>query len=294
MSYPFNSLPAYAARALRPVGRRLATIRGLRRVTHWFETAFAGAGPVVIEDFDGQWRFECHLSEHMGAQIFWRGAYSGAQLRELHRYLPRDGVFIDAGANQGEFTVTAAGIVRTGHVYAFEPAPWMHERLLRNITLNGFRNVTVVPHGLSDARALLSFYDEPHGAAIGPRNEGLISLYPDARRSQAVGQFSVVALDEWAAEAGLPRLDVLKADVEGAELRLLQGAAHALERFRPVLLLECNDVSCRSAGYSADALIAHLRNKLRYRVGVVESRSVRALGLGDPPPAFCNLLCLPA
>jgi FkbM family methyltransferase len=294
MSYPFNSLPAYAARALRPVSRRLATIRGLRRVTHWFETAFAGAGPVVIEDFDGQWRFECHLSEHMGAQIFWRGAYSGAQLRELHRYLPRDGVFIDAGANQGEFTVTAAGIVRTGHVYAFEPAPWMHERLQRNLALNEFRNVTVVPYGLSDARAVLAFYDEPRRETTGPRNEGLISLYPDARRSQPVGQFSVIALDEWAAEAGLSRLDVLKADVEGAELRLLQGAAHTLERFRPALLLECSDASCRSAGYSAGELVAHLRSALRYRVSVVEPRGVRALAAQDPIPTFCNLLCLPA
>lgn len=294
MNSTFNSLSTCAARALRPVGRRLATIRGLRRITHRFEAAFANASPVVIEDFDGRWRFECHLSEHMGAQIFWRGAYSGTQLRELHRLLPSDGTFIDAGANQGEFTVTAAGIARAGQVYAFEPAPWLRERLQRNLALNEFRNVTVVPHGLSDARAVLAFYDEPRRETTGPRNEGLISLYPDARRSRPVGQFSVIALDEWAAAVSLSRLDILKADVEGAALRLLQGAAHTLERFRPVLLLECNDASCRSAGYSAGELVTHLRDALQYRVGVVEPQGVRALAADDSIPTFCNLLCLPA
>jgi FkbM family methyltransferase len=288
-----RALARRLALRLRPLARRLSRIRGLRRITRGLERAFVGVSSVVIDDFDGRWRFDCDLSEHMSAHIFWQGAYSGDQLRELRQRLPSDGVFIDAGANHGEFTVAGAGLAPTGRVYAFEPAPWLQRRLLRNVQLNDFTNVTLVPLGLADRHAVLPFYDAPRSGRVTARNGGLISLYPDAQRTEPAGTFAVTPLDDWARTIQLDRLDVLKADVEGAELSLLRGATATIERFRPVMLLECNDNSARAAGHSAAALVAYLRNDLRYDLYVVTAQGAQRLRETETAPTFCNLLCLP-
>jgi len=58
----------------------------------------------------------------------------------------------------------------------------------------------------------------------------------------------VTTLDRFAREAGLARLDFVKADVEGWEVRLLRGAAATLERFRPVLMVELSRAYLARAG----------------------------------------------
>ena len=54
-----------------------------------------------------------------------------------------------------------------------------------------------------------------------------------------------VALDEWLPTVGVDRVDVVKIDVEGAELRALRGAENLLRRHRPVLIVECNPLPLR-------------------------------------------------
>ena len=59
---------------------------GLPRIAEFIRKMQAKRHPmteVVIDDFGGGARFSCRLGEHMGSQIYWRGAYSGAQLRVL-------------------------------------------------------------------------------------------------------------------------------------------------------------------------------------------------------------------
>ena len=63
---------------------------------------------------------------------------------------------------------------------------------------------------------------------------------------EGIGEtISVVALDEWLPTAGIARVDVVKIDVEGAELRALRGAENLLRRHRPLLIVECNPLPLR-------------------------------------------------
>jgi hypothetical protein len=58
-------------------------------------------------------------------------------------------------------------------------------------------------------------------------------------------------LDRFCAANAIDRLDFVKADVEGAELRVLQGGADTIERFRPKLLLEIEERHVLRFGYRA-------------------------------------------
>ena len=85
--------PAYRIRGV-GLGRVCEAVR------RW-AARHASAAPLVIDDFRGDARFRCYLREHMGGQIFFRGAYSGDQLTLLERLLPSDGVFVDVGVRVG-------------------------------------------------------------------------------------------------------------------------------------------------------------------------------------------------
>jgi hypothetical protein len=79
-------------------------------------------------------------------------------------------------------------------------------------------------------------------------------------------------------------MDLIKIDVEGAELMVLRGAERCLREFRPVLLLEIDEPNFRMAGYSRTDLFSYLRS-LEYRVPV----GADALRM----PEKCDAVCYP-
>jgi hypothetical protein len=68
-------------------------------------------------------------------------------------------------------------------------------------------------------------------------------------------------LDEILNENPLARLDIMKIDVEGAELRLLRGAVETLRKYRPVLLFEVSEGSLKHQGGSREELLALLHSE---------------------------------
>ena len=63
---------------------------------------------IVVNDFDGDLKFEADLGGHMGSQIFWYGSYSRHVLRILDLILQPGMTVLDVGANAGEISVFAA------------------------------------------------------------------------------------------------------------------------------------------------------------------------------------------
>ena len=66
-------------------------------------------------------------------------------------------------------------------------------------------------------------------------------------------EVAVTTIDHFAAEEGLRRLDFIKMDVEGWEMRILEGGAATIERFRPVMLIELVEQQLTQAGDSLEA-----------------------------------------
>jgi hypothetical protein len=70
----------------------------------------------------------------------------------------------------------------------------------------------------------------------------------------------VARLDDWMTSAGPERVDIVKMDIEGAELRAIDGAAATLQRYRPLMVVECNPVALQKfQRASPDDLVARLR-----------------------------------
>jgi FkbM family methyltransferase len=174
----------------------------------------------------------------------------------LQGRLAADAVVVDAGAHIGVVTVLLAGLAPLGHVHAFEPVPENHAHLTANVAANALDNVTVHRAAVFDTDGEISVeYDAtyPGGSHVG----------------QGGATVPSVRFDTWAAAAELDRLDLVKLDVEGVELAVLDGATETLRRFRPILVVECNPVALpRFGGTSYAALLRRLRS-LCPLVGVI-------------------------
>lgn len=248
--------------------------------------------PLLIRDFRGSASFRCFLREHMGGQIFFRGSYSGDQLTIVERLLDDRSVFIDVGANQGEFSIAAAKVAKLGRVISFEPVAEYRERLLENVRINALGNVEVIPVALGDEEGALPIYDQPEAFSDGTRHEGLPTLFASQVRSRPIEVVPIRRLDDVLQELGIAKVHVIKLDIEGAEWMALRGAVKTLATSRPVLILEVGRETCRAGGYEPEALAEWLAN-LDYRMEKVEEAGktlpLHPSSLGD----FQNIVAYP-
>jgi FkbM family methyltransferase len=140
-------------------------------------------------------------------------------------------IVVDAGAHIGAFTILAARRVGPkGRVLSFEPSPRTYELLVRNVGLNALPQVQVQPLALAEKEGEAPFFFAD-SAAVNPVTDTL---------GEGRGRPSVLVrlrrLDDVLAEEGVDRVDHLKIDVEGAEMRVLDGAPKTLAATRHIIM----------------------------------------------------------
>jgi FkbM family methyltransferase len=177
----------------------------------------------------------------VGAAVL-AGCYEPHVTDLLRGLLRRGAVFVDIGANVGYFSLMAASLVGPrGQVIAFEPRPDNVALLTLSVKDNGFTNVIVHPHAVAEREQVFKVY---------PSQDTSLSHVVEAdRKVDHTGQvYSVraVALDEFLAD--LPRLDFMKIDIDGNELRAFQGMRGLLRRHRPVIAFEYSPPLIESVG----------------------------------------------
>lgn len=153
--------------------------------------------------------------------------------------LPQGCVIVDGGANAGFFAVPVAQRIRSkkGHVICFEPQRQIFYGLCGTVAMNDLDNVRVNCMALSDriGTAVLPEvdYDQPQdfGTVSVSQNHSVASMYDCVVSQRSV---QTIALDDLA----LPRLDLVKLDVEGFELTALQGSKRSINQHRPFLWVE--------------------------------------------------------
>jgi FkbM family methyltransferase len=185
-----------------------------------------------------------------------QGRYQQDLALFLRRVLRPDAVAVDGGAHIGVFTVLMARLCPAGRVYAFEPAPESRAHLQANLTANGVANASVEAAALYDAAGEVSFdfnVSYPAGAHVSETGSGV----------------TAVSLDTWAGKDGIGRLDLVKLDIEGAELAALRGAQAVIRRFGPVTVVECNPVALRRFGGHSYGELLELMRSLFPFVGAV-------------------------
>jgi FkbM family methyltransferase len=157
--------------------------------------------------------------------------------RFIRRWVKPDSVVWDVGANMGLFAFPAALKARSGQVYAFEPDVELASNLLRSLrqTRNAGLFITLIPTALSDNDGLAEFLISQHGTSMN-KLAGEGQWYDDIYVIAEKRQVTVLTMDTVAKFLRLP--DVMKIDVESAEIRVISGARATISRARPVVLIE--------------------------------------------------------
>lgn len=170
----------------------------------------------------------------IGASLARYGEWAEQELHLLHQLVQPGDTVIDAGANVGCHTLALARFVGSGgRVIAIEAQPAMYDLLATNVTLNGATWARCV-FALADCAGGITSLALDLAAPAG--NYGAVS-FADGRRRHAVGArmpVAVLALDD----LGLDRCALIKIDVEGMELEVLQGAQRLLLECAPHLYFE--------------------------------------------------------
>ena len=165
-------------------------------------------------------------------------------------------VMMDLGANIGDYTELAAALVGSrGHVYAFEPAPENAAQLRRRF--EGTPHVSVVEAAVGAHSGVAEFF-------LDRRNNTRHSLARgNVGKSGPTITVPLVALDDY--HRKVPRVDVIKMDVQGAESEVIRGASQLLRKHKPRLVLELWPYGLRNLGADAGLVIEQLE-ALGYRV----------------------------
>jgi FkbM family methyltransferase len=168
--------------------------------------------------------------------------------------LNSDSNCVDVGANQGELLQFFLAQSPAGRHIAFEPLPHHAEHLR-----DAFRGVTIHEMALSDQSGEATFFhtlgDDAYSGLKrtedGPQVSGVQEIKVKVARLD-----DVIAPDH--------RIDLLKIDVEGAELSVLHGAKKTLERCKPAIVFEFQKERAESYGHGPEAYFEFLCNELDY------------------------------
>ena len=269
---------------------RSLPIKGRWRIASYLNRLFAAERTTF--DLSGVGRLTLDLGIEMQQHIYWAGLSRDDSriLRLARAVLPPDGVFLDVGANVGIHTLAVARHLDAGGgaVIAFEPHPVNHGILLHNIRQNRLRHVVAEDLGLAAAPEILTGTASADG--------GNWSL---ASRGEYRFEVRLVRLDDYLRDHPVPRIDLMKIDVEGAEVGVLRGARETIERFHPLIVFEVCPTWLTKMRSSPEELFAELSG-YGYRIhslpecGLDWGRpldvgSVVGLRAGD----FVNLVAVP-
>lgn len=219
--------------------------------------------PTVMRWVDG-FVLRIYPDNEIFRALFIKGVYDPNSMMVVKNMIPAGGVFIDVGASFGYFSIIATDAVGpNGRVIAIEPSSRDYARLVDNIQINNLANiVSTYRLALSDkaGTALLSIATEERSALNTLGKEfsfkGIESI--------AKEEIETVSLDEFLEFNPLDRVDFIKLDIEGSELKALQGAVKTIERFKPALMLGVNENALRASGTDHDKIQVTLTD-LGYR-----------------------------
>ncbi|MDP9011729.1 MAG: FkbM family methyltransferase [Pseudomonadota bacterium] len=177
---------------------------------------------------DGYFLYNCN-DYYIGRSIERYGEFSALEMKLFGQICSPGHIVIEVGANIGAHTVGLARLVGPqGRVLAFEPQRLSFQTLCANLALNSIENVDCFWAAVG---AQEGFIDVPD---LNPWKEynfgGVTLLGPQGGR-----RVTCLTLDQY---VRLPKVDVIKIDVEGMEADVLRGSEQLLKQFKPVLYVE--------------------------------------------------------
>ncbi len=179
--------------------------------------------------------------DEIASSVFWRG-WSGHEpevAAPFYEWARSARVILDIGAHVGYFALLAASANPGGRVFAFEPLARVRDRLVRNVDLNGFSNITALPDALGSRKGKAEFFHVADGipSSSSLSGEFMRSIVDSGRLRHS--EVDVTTVDEFVADLGLAgTVDLVKIDTENTEDEVLRGMTTTLATERPIIVCE--------------------------------------------------------
>jgi FkbM family methyltransferase len=214
-------------------------LRILARALVHLRPALLGA---VSEGFEGIFsirpaglplEYDLGPKDAVGDILLWcgPGQFEHGTLSTFARLASKSRGVLDIGANTGLYSMIACAANAKVQVIAWEPVPYLFERLQRNVSLNQFTaRCDLRPHALAEVTCRRMIYI--------PRSTTMASLTQTfSGEATTPLEVNVETVDSVLAP-DFP-LDLVKLDVEGHEYDVLRGMAGTLARHSPTIIFEC-------------------------------------------------------
>lgn len=183
-------------------------------------------------------------------------AFEFETIKRFKQLAQKSETILDVGANIGLFSLIASAVNPRAKIHAFEPTPNTYRILKENIDLNKSKNITLHKLALSNTNG--------HVQMVSPK-EAKLAGYDDSFNqishtdSPSATTTRSQRLDEFVKENNIRKIDLIKADIEGAEKLLFEGGLETLKNDRPYIIFENYDPHCKSFNHNAKDVIDLLK-----------------------------------
>lgn len=167
--------------------------------------------------------------------------YREKELFLINYFIKSKSNIIDVGANVGDYTYIF--LKRSPeNIFCFEPIPHLNSRLIKL-----FKNIQVSKFALSNKRAKKIIKTPINkGKNLFSRSSLNVEILKDENCIET--EINTIPLDAWMDEQKVEKIDLIKIDVEGHELELLQGASKTIKNSKPIILIEIENRHSRNKG----------------------------------------------
>jgi FkbM family methyltransferase len=171
----------------------------------------------------------------------------------------------DVGANIGWYSLNFAQIPNVKKIYAFEPIPYTYNYLKKHLKMNTVHKVTTFNFGFSDTTQEKTFYWTK-------KENGSASMANIQNRSKIKKvKCKVTTIDKFMKNRH-DTVDLIKCDVEGAELFVFKGAIKTLKQCQPIIFTEMLRKWSKKFGYHPDNVINLLADLGYYCYGYINNK----------------------
>ena len=161
---------------------------------------------------------------HLGNILINNELYEKDTSYLINKYIKKDSIFFDIGANEGFFSVLASKKIITGKIYCFEPQKNLLKIIEKNLLKNNFKNFFLLNFGIGESQYFTNLN------VFNDTNTGSSSILKKHFFNTKKTKIKVKSLDQFVSEEKLySQIDLVKIDIEGYEINAIKGMKNLLK-----------------------------------------------------------------